>query len=95
MLLVDFDKLPQALINIEEGLSISVTEMSIQIAKVKEFFYDCCDIDCDQKVNFVSCIVKITGAPLQDLLSSFQKVFAENQENIFKGKCGYQLRNHF
>ncbi|MDR7130916.1 RNA polymerase sigma-70 factor (ECF subfamily) [Algoriphagus sp. 4150] len=75
LLLADIDRIPQAQIAREVGLSISATKMRIQRGRVKlkELFDDCCDIDYDQQGNFVSCSVKITCTPLQNHLSSFQK----------------------
>lgn len=65
----DIDHIPQKQIAKELDLNLSNTKMRIQRGrqKLRELFVECCELELDQNGNFISCSVKTSCTPLNNL----------------------------
>lgn len=69
LLLSDIEKIPQKDIATKLNLELSATKMRIQRGRIKlrDLFVECCDLEYDQKGNFMGCTIKPSCEPLQKI----------------------------
>ena len=78
----DIDGLPQTLVAVKLGLSLSATKMRIQRARkmLYKLFFKCCEIEYSKNGNVINCTIKESCEPLLE----FEKILSNLKKNICK-----------